>query len=91
MLVNGLHIERKAITVDVDVDAVIQKLFDYWKSSIGHQYQDICNGEWETWTYTGHGSGLTTSYGKATPHQIDVYDSFVRMFTFAKEYKKKHS
>jgi hypothetical protein len=92
MLVEATHVERKKVTVDVDAVAVIDKLQRFWQNSIGHCGRYINrDNQWEDWTDTGHGSGLTERFGPATAEQIAMVASFANMRVIAAEYRKKHS
>lgn len=77
MQVKAEVIESKVVTVHVDPREVLQKLYLQWRQLIKKKGEYVNReGYWESWDDTGHGSGITDVYEKATDEEIEIMKSF---------------
>lgn len=81
MYVIGKHTTVSSVKVEIDPLDVIKQLYGKWLASIGQLPDRYINkdGVWEDWTDTGHGSGLTSFYGQATPEEVVQNAAFATM------------
>lgn len=84
MKVSGVKTQVENIEVNIDLKRTLRQLEDSCMSAIYSGEGEYINKDnvWESWYDTGHGSGLTTIYEKATQEQIDLQDAFKFIHTF---------
>ena len=85
MKVSGKITTVKNETVEIDPSEVTKQLKLDWMKRIGIYgfcYLNKSNQMWEDWENTGHGSGITTEYRKATEDEIQIWDMFEQLEDF---------
>lgn len=88
MQVKAVVTESRNVTVSIDPVDVLTQLRAKWKSSTGQRGEYINkDGVWETWDDTGHGSGLTEYYGRATEKEIEIAKAFTAVISAVRELK----
>lgn len=77
MKVDGSVTTIERVTVDITAASMIDAMQKQWLIDIGQVGNYINqNGEWEEWTDTGHGSGITEIVRAATESEIDIIHAF---------------
>lgn len=80
------QVERKE--VDINPIEFLDSLLKAWKRSIDMQGCDInSKGMWESWTDTGHGSGLTERKREATAEELSIDECFWQLAKLVRENK----
>lgn len=88
MQVKAEVIESKIVSVNIKPEEVLQRLFANWINTVNSKAEYINQeGYWESWYDTGHGSGLTTTYNKATDEELEIMHSFTKVMKVTKGLK----